>query len=394
MLLTSVALLLWASALLLTVAAVRAYREAFVRTPLSGEGTAPLSVVIAAHNEATRIPGMLELVLQQDHPDFEVVVVDDRSRDETLSEARRAAKGDPRVRFLRVDETPKGWQGRLYAQSVGVAGSHREWLLFMSADHRIASLEFFRGILAEYQRRDVAAASVLGPFVGRRWWQTWWFRPIAENPVLLGCIFLWQRLRPDTTWLIGALAMRRQTYEAIGGAGAAASYGAGVFDDWGWTRAFEMRHLRTAMVYHSALQDISNWQSLVDGWDGLSRWAAGILTSRRGAWLGALILAIGVSAFSIATAKVLFDLASFRIPALASLALAAIPPTVGVAYCRWHGHRVLWALLSSPLSLFMLAPLGGGAWARLRNRIRWRDQELMVVTEPPTPGTVDTSTKD
>jgi hypothetical protein len=255
------------------------------------------------------------------------------------------------------------------------------------------SPEFFRGLLADYQQRGVVAASVIGPFVGQHWWQTWWFRPIAENPVLLGCIFLWQRLRPDTTWLIGALAMRRQTYEAIGGAGAAVSYGAGVFDDWGWTRAFEIRHLRTAMVYHTALQDVSNWQSFADGWDGLSRWAAGILTSRTGAWLGALILTIGVSAFSIATAKVLFDLAAFRVPSVASVALAAIPPTVGVAYCRWHGHRLLWAAFSAPLSIFMLAPLGGGVWARLRNRIRWRDQELMVVIDPPAPEPIDTPTQ-
>jgi len=346
------------------------------------------------HNEATRIRGLVESVFQQDHPDFEVIIVDDRSTDETLSEARRAAKGDPRVRLLRVDQRPPGWQGRLYAQSVGVAESRREWLLFLSADQRIVSPDFFRAILAEYERRDVVAASVLGPFVGQRWWQTWWFRPIAENPVLLGCIFLLQRLRSDATWLIGALAMHRETYEAVGGAAAAASYGAGVFDDWGWTRVFEIRRLRTAMVYHSALEDVSNWQSFADCWNGLSRWAAGILTCRRGAWLGALILTALVSAFSIATVKVLVDIASFRLPTALSVALAVIPPTVGVAYCRWHGHRGLWAALSTPISVLMLAPLAGGAWARVRNRIRWRDQELLVVVDPPSSSLVYTSSQD
>jgi len=327
-------LLLWAGVFSLTVAAVRAYRAAFVQAPLPGEGCAPLSVVIAAHNEATRIRGLVESVFQQDHPDFEVIIVDDRSTDETLSEARRAAKGDPRVRLLRVDQRPPSWQGRLYAQSVGVAESRREWLLFLSADQRIVSPDFFRAILAEYERRDVVAASVLGPFVGQRWWQIWWFRPIAENPVLLGSIFLLQRLRSDATWLIGALAMRRETYKAVGGAAAAASYGAGVFDDWGWTRVFETRCLRTAMVYHSALEDISNWQSFADCWDGLSRWAAGILTCRKGAWLGALILTFLVSAFSIATVKVLVDLRIID-PACGSGSFL-----IGVyQYLDWHRDR-------------------------------------------------------
>jgi len=212
--------------------------------------------------------------------------------------------------------------------------ARREWLLSLSADQRIVSPDFFRAILAEYERRDVVAASVLGPFVGQRWWQIWWFRPIAENPVLLGSIFLLQRLRSDATWLIGALAMRRETYKAVGGAAAAASYGAGVFDDWGWTRVFETRCLRTAMVYHSALEDISNWQSFADCWDGLSRWAAGILTCRKGAWLGALILTFLVSAFSIATVKVLVDLRIID-PACGSGSFL-----IGVyQYLDWHRDR-------------------------------------------------------
>jgi len=375
-----------ALAVLVTRAALRAHRAATIPSPPTGAGIASLSVIVAAHDEVSRIGGLIDSLLAQDHPDFEVVVVDDRSTDATFDAARDAAKGDPRVRVLRVDERPPGWQGRLYAQGVGVAASRREWLLFLSADQRLVGADFLRSLLASYASRGLAAASVLGPFPGRRWWQTWWFRPIADNPVLLGCIFLVQRLRGDASWLIGALAMRRETYERVGGAGAAASFGAGVFDDWGWTRVFESRGLRTAMLFHPGLHDVSNWESFTDGWNGLSRWAAGILTCRRGAWAAAALLVAIVLACLAASGLVLADLVALRRPSLAALALAAVPPTVGVAYCRAHGYRLAFALVASPLAVLLLAPLAGGTLARFRNRILWRDEAIAVVAPPPPPG--------
>lgn len=372
-----------ALAVLVTRSALRAHRAATIPAPAAGAGGASLSVVVAAHDEAKRIGGLIESLLAQDHPDFELIVVDDRSGDGTLEAARHAARGDPRVRFLRVDERPPGWQGRLHAQHAGVAASEREWLLFLSADQRLVGADFLRSLLAAYAARGLAAASVLGPFPGRRWWQTWWFRPIADNPVLLGCVFLVQRLRGDASWLIGALAMRRDTYVRVGGAASAAGSGAGAFDDWGWTRVFERERLPTAMLFHPGLHDVSNWESFRDGWNGLARWAAGILTCRRGAWAAALVLTAAVAGCFVASLAVLCDLTAGRAPALAALALAAVPPVVGWAYCGAHGYARPWALVASPLALLLLAPLAGGAIARLRNRIRWRDEEIAVVAPPP-----------
>lgn len=374
---------LWLAALAVTREALRALRRATVPAPPPGAGCSSLSIVVAAHDEEARIGALVESVLAQDHPDLELIVVDDRSADATSEAARRAAQGDPRLHLIRVDERPAPWQGRLYAQAVGVQQATREWLLFLSADQRLESRELLRGLLAEYERRGVAAATALGPFVGARWWETWWFRPIADNPVFVGCIFRLQEARPDATWLIGALAMRRATHREVGGAAAAASCGAGVFDDWGWTRAFERHRMRTAMVYHPGLIDVSNWETAADGWDGLTRWAAGMLASRRGAWPAALAASAGVAACAIATASVASDMAALRVPSPGAFALAAAPVTVGIAYCRAHAQRAAWALLSTPVALATLAPLWSGAVALLRNRIRWRDEELRVVTGPP-----------
>ncbi len=71
-------------------------------------GLAPavkVSVVIPAYNNARDIEATIESVLQQDYQDFEVVVADHSSSDETAAAISRFAS-DPRVRIL--TPTPKG----------------------------------------------------------------------------------------------------------------------------------------------------------------------------------------------------------------------------------------------------------------------------------------------
>ena len=68
-----------------------------------------VSIVIAARNEADRLEETISGLLSQRHLDFELVVVDDRSTDETGVIAQTASERDARVRYVRVDDLPEGW---------------------------------------------------------------------------------------------------------------------------------------------------------------------------------------------------------------------------------------------------------------------------------------------
>jgi hypothetical protein len=93
-----------------------------------------VSVVVAARDEAHTIEAGLASLLAQDHPDLEVIVVDDRSTDGTGEVVRRLALSDPRVRCVRVDELPPGWLGKNHALARGAALATGRYLLFTDAD--------------------------------------------------------------------------------------------------------------------------------------------------------------------------------------------------------------------------------------------------------------------
>jgi len=83
------------------------------------------------------------------------------------------------------------------------------------------------------------------------------------------------------------------------------------------------------------------------------------------------------------TSDCLVKAVSLKLPNLGAVASALIAPTIGVGYCRWDHRRLALAGLTFLAGFLVLAVLGGAFWARLRNRIRWRAQELRIIAELP-----------
>ena len=90
---------------------------------------APLvSVVIPCYNQAHFLGEAIESVLVQSHPNFEVVVIDDGSTDDTSEVAARY----PGVCLVRQEN-----QGLSGARNAGLARSEGEYVVFLDADDRL-----------------------------------------------------------------------------------------------------------------------------------------------------------------------------------------------------------------------------------------------------------------
>jgi len=103
-------------------------------SPLQQENLPKVSVIIPACNEAATIEPALRSVLAMDYADQEVMVVNDRSTDETGVVLERIQKEYPHLQIHKISQLPKGWLGKNHALQHGAEHAQGEYLLFTDAD--------------------------------------------------------------------------------------------------------------------------------------------------------------------------------------------------------------------------------------------------------------------
>ena len=106
----------------------------------------PISVIVCARNEADNLVKYLPVILEQDYPDFEVIVVNDRSWDGTKDLLENFAKQYSRLKVVTVADGEKFIAGKKFAVTMGIKAAANEWLVFTDADCEPASKNWLRGM--------------------------------------------------------------------------------------------------------------------------------------------------------------------------------------------------------------------------------------------------------
>ncbi|HEX5503969.1 MAG TPA: glycosyltransferase [Thermomicrobiales bacterium] len=100
-----------------------------------GRALPRLSIIVPARDEATTLRPAVASLLRQDYPDYEVILIDDRSTDATRAIMAEIAATHPgRVQLIAVDALPPGWLGKNHALWLGARRARGDWLLFTDAD--------------------------------------------------------------------------------------------------------------------------------------------------------------------------------------------------------------------------------------------------------------------
>ena len=96
--------------------------------------TIPVSVIICARNEGDNLTEFLPKIMSQHYPNFEVLVVNDCSWDNTEDVLREYKDVFPNLKAITVKEDDYYKHGKKFALMVGIKGASHEHLLLTDAD--------------------------------------------------------------------------------------------------------------------------------------------------------------------------------------------------------------------------------------------------------------------
>ncbi|MCF8463859.1 MAG: glycosyltransferase [Flavobacteriales bacterium] len=121
-------------------------RLAMYKPAESSSQLEPASVIICAWNEEDNLKKNLQSILEQDYPEFEVIVVNDHSLDETDLLLQAWQLKYEHLRVVNLSRENAHMRGKKFAISMGIKGAKYENLVFTDADCRPTSKYWLRGM--------------------------------------------------------------------------------------------------------------------------------------------------------------------------------------------------------------------------------------------------------
>lgn len=109
-----------------------------------------VSLIVCAKNEAENLEKNIPLWQQQHYPNFEIILINDASVDDTLEVMERFAKNDPRIQIVDVKNNEAFWANKKYALTLGIKRAKNTRLVFTDADCYPASAEWLAAMASKF----------------------------------------------------------------------------------------------------------------------------------------------------------------------------------------------------------------------------------------------------
>ena len=366
----------WALLVAYVVFVVREPSELPPATAEPGRQGPLVSVVVPARDEALNIAACLTSLTESGYPAFEVVVVDDRSSDDTARIARSMSAGSAR-RLVVIDgeELPPGWLGKPWACWQGAQVAEGELLLFTDADTTHGRDLLSRAVAGLHEER-----ADLITILGRQLMVTFWEK-LVQPQIFLAMVCRFPRFESlvhHGSWRHAIangqfLLFRREVYSAFGGHEAVKDE---VAEDLALAQV--VKRDGYALRIRSALDDFStrmyrSLSHLIEGWSknivqgGLQTFPPGIRP-----FIPPLSFAAGVGLWLVPPLVLLLGLTG--VAGEARLAWSSYVCGISVVLWANFSHR-----MGAPAGYGLLYPLGAfigsyifaRSWSR-GSRVVWK----------------------
>ncbi len=133
----------------------------------------PISVIVCAKNEEDNVKNFIPLLLEQNYYDFEIVLIDDASSDDTLEVFEAYEKQHSNVKLVKVENNEAFWGNKKYALTLGIKAAKNEYLLFTDADCYPSSKDWILNMSSQFTMHNTiilgygAYEKIAGSFINK-----------------------------------------------------------------------------------------------------------------------------------------------------------------------------------------------------------------------------------
>jgi cellulose synthase/poly-beta-1,6-N-acetylglucosamine synthase-like glycosyltransferase len=352
------------------------------RKPVAIQQPPPVSVLIPAKDEGEPIRQCFDAALALDYPNFNVIAIDDRSRDNTGAIMDEYAVAHPqRFAVSHIQELPAGWLGKCNALATAAARVESDWILFVDSDVKVDAhaLSAALGIAVE---RGYDAISIMPRLECHSFWEHL-ILPLCAASVGAMCLMLYTNddNRPRSAFANGQfILVRRSAYEAIGGHGAVRDQ---ITEDVALFRKLKSAGHRVRVYFGRDLAQTRMHATLSQMFHGWARIFSGVTNRRPWSILLAMLFTFsGLSAFaagvdSLWTSNPVLQFA-------AAIHLALLVATLSLIY-HIAANPKFYALLFPIAGPMMLAIYAYALRACQTGKIAWRGTAYQTGSAQPAP---------
>lgn len=170
----------------------------------------PVSIVICAKNEEKNLRQLIPLLMEQAHPNFEVVIVDDSSWDDSLTTLQAYQVSYPNLHVVPLNEDIQRMRGKKFALTMGIKGATYDIVLLTDADCRPTSKNWVSKMVAPFSDEGIDIVLGVSPMNTVKGWLN---KVIRFDTSQVGINYLSAALRRLTYMGVGRnLAYRKELF--------------------------------------------------------------------------------------------------------------------------------------------------------------------------------------
>ena len=328
-----------------------------------------VSVLIPARNEEKNIKKCLTGLLHQDFPNYEIIVLDDESNDNTFATVQEIQKDNPKIRLIQGGTLPAGWIGKNWACHQLSQIAQGNILIFTDADNFHAT-HAIKNTVGWMEHLGIGMFSAFPQQITKTFSEKL-IVPIIDL-LLYTSLVLWLTYHSKFSSLAAAngqwLAFTREAYKKIGGHQAVCKQ---IVEDVELSRLAKKQGIKILTTAGTDVVFARMYTSFREVWEGFSKNLFGLVSNKT---VHFLVILLGLY-FVYVLPFLLVYVSKFQIISIMAIILILI---LRLILSLRFKHPLLYSLLFHPISIFLTILIGLNSFLKINfGKIVWKDREII-----------------